>query len=79
MTSHKLHIIEGSKVMAANKILPVLLLTALKDQFLVCPDVARCSTAKDNIPHLPNPPIFCNLSLSLSLSLSDAEKDQCLL
>jgi len=42
--------------MAANTMLPVLLITALKDQFLVYLDVARCSTGKDKkIPHLPNP------------------------
>jgi hypothetical protein len=42
--------------MTVNTMLPILLLTALKDQFLVHPDVARYSTANDKkIPHLPYP------------------------
>jgi hypothetical protein len=41
--------------MAANTMLPVLLLTALKDHFLVCPGPGTPQPKTKNIPHLPNP------------------------
>jgi hypothetical protein len=86
-----MHTNEGSQVMAANTILPVLLLTALKDQFLVCLDVARCSTAKDKKHpppstysdpwHSPLPTCVCACMHTRVRvhAHTGADKDQCLL
>jgi hypothetical protein len=52
--------------------LPILFLTPLKDQFLVLPDVARCSTVKDE-KHSPssNPLTFDTLTPAHSGTVKD--------
>jgi hypothetical protein len=66
--------------MAANTMLPILLLTALKDQFLICPDVARCSTDKDkknsSLSKLSDPSTHTHTKHKAAHS--DANKDQCM-